>query len=149
MVFRSSCDLQSEQSQFRACGFVIRVKNAANPKTFRDLNEERGVFEIDNLPCRCLGDVQRQLENIRVRFPEMNEAGGNKSIHKCVQLELTNSMSVQFTRFVADDDNLQSIFGFQVANQFNHPGERFRLREHETSKLVASERALFEEDHAV
>ena len=60
-----------------------------------------------------------------------------------------NPMRIQFARFVADDDNLQSIFGFQVANQFNHLGVRFRLREHETSKLGARERTLFIEDHAV
>ena len=79
--------LQSKRSQFRAGGFVIRVKNAANPKTFRDLDEQRSVFDIDDLSRGCLGYVQRQLENIRVRFSEMNEAGRNKSIHKPVQLE--------------------------------------------------------------
>jgi hypothetical protein len=41
---------QSERSQFRARGPVIRVKDAANPQTFRDLDEHRGVFDIDDLP---------------------------------------------------------------------------------------------------
>jgi hypothetical protein len=39
--------LQSQQSQFRARGPVIRVKNAWNPQAFRDLDEHRGVFDID------------------------------------------------------------------------------------------------------
>src|SRR5664280_3025014 len=88
--------LQSKRSQFGAGGFVVRVKIASNPQTFRNLHEHRGVFDIDNLPCRRLGYVQRQLENIRVRFSETNEAGGNESIHKPVQLELANPMRIQF-----------------------------------------------------
>jgi hypothetical protein len=55
------------------------VKNAANPKTFCDLDEQRRVFNINNLPGGRLGYVQRQLENIRVWFSETNEAGRNKS----------------------------------------------------------------------
>jgi len=43
--------LQSERSQFRARGPVIRVKNASNPQTLRDLDEHRGVFDIDT--CRA------------------------------------------------------------------------------------------------
>jgi len=38
--------LQSERSQFRARRLVIRVKNASNPQTFRDLDEHRGVFDV-------------------------------------------------------------------------------------------------------
>src|SRR5664280_3313006 len=86
--------LQPKRSQFLAGGLVICVKNAANPKTFRNLDEERGVFDIDNLPRGCLGYAQRQLENVRIRFSEMNEAGRNKSIHKPRQLELADAMSV-------------------------------------------------------
>jgi hypothetical protein len=32
--------LQSERSQFPASGAVIRMKNTANPQTFRDLDEQ-------------------------------------------------------------------------------------------------------------
>src|SRR5208283_1428743 len=135
MVFRSSCDVQSERSQFRASGFIVRVKNASDSNAFCDLDEQLGVFNINNLPRRCLGDVQRQLENIRVWLSETNEAGGNKRIDKSVQLKLSNPIRIQFTGFVADDDNLQSIFGFQLANQCNHLGARLRLREHEAAKL--------------
>src|SRR5512135_2521773 len=94
--------LQSERSQFRAGGPVIRVKNASNPQTFRDLDEHRGVFDIDYLPCRRLGDVQRKPKDVRVRLVEVDEAGGNESIHKLVQLELPNPVRIQFAPFVAD-----------------------------------------------
>jgi len=57
--------LQSQRSQFRAGGPKIRVQNTANPQTFRDLNEHRGVLDIDDLLSRHLGDVQRQLEDIK------------------------------------------------------------------------------------
>jgi hypothetical protein len=50
--------LQSERSQFRTRGPEIRVKNASNPQTFLDLDEHRGVFDIDCLPGWRLGDVQ-------------------------------------------------------------------------------------------
>jgi hypothetical protein len=53
----SSVIAQSQQSQFRARGPVIRVENASNPQTFRDLDEHRGVFDIDHLPGWRLGDV--------------------------------------------------------------------------------------------
>ena len=53
--------LQSERSQFRESGLVIRVKNTSNPQTFRDLDEHRGVFDIDFLPGWRLGDVQRNV----------------------------------------------------------------------------------------
>ena len=51
--------LQPERNQFRAGGPVICVKNASNPQTFRDLSEHRGVLDIDHLPGRHLGAVQR------------------------------------------------------------------------------------------
>jgi hypothetical protein len=60
------------------------VKNASNPHTFRDLDEQRRVFEIDDLPGRHLGNVQRKVKDIRVRFAKVNKAGGNIEIHKLV-----------------------------------------------------------------
>src|ERR1039458_6787909 len=74
--------LQSERSQFRAGGFVIRVKNASNPQSFRDLDEHRGVFDIGYLPGWRLADVQRKPKDVRVGLTEVDEAGGNKRIHK-------------------------------------------------------------------
>ena len=101
--------LQSERSQFRARGPVIRVKNASNPQTFRDLDEHRGVFDIDHLPGWRLGDVQRKPKDVRVGLADVDEAGGNKRIHKPVQLELSNPIRIQFPRFVADHGDLQPV----------------------------------------
>ena len=47
---------QSERGKCRARGPVIRVKNASDPQTFRDLDEYRGVFDIDDLLGRRLGE---------------------------------------------------------------------------------------------
>jgi hypothetical protein len=70
--------LQSERSQFRARGAVIRVKNASNPQTFRDLYEHRRVVDIDYLRGRYLGDVQRKPKDVRVGLADVDVAGGNK-----------------------------------------------------------------------
>ena len=80
--------LQSERSQFGACGPVLRVKNASNSQTFRDLDEHRGVFDVDYLPGGCLSDVQRRPKDVRVGLADVDEAGANKRIHKPVQLEI-------------------------------------------------------------
>jgi hypothetical protein len=86
--------LQSERRQFCARGHVIRVKNASNPQTFRDLDEHRGVLDIDDLWRWRLGDVQRKPKDVRVGLADVDEAGGNKSIHKPVELELLNPVSI-------------------------------------------------------
>src|ERR1017187_4941524 len=79
--------LQSQRSQRRARGLVILVSNASNSQPFRNLNEHRGVFDIDHLPGRRLGDVQGKSKDVRIRLAEVDKARGNKSIHKSVQLE--------------------------------------------------------------
>jgi hypothetical protein len=66
--------LQSERSQFRARGLVIRVTDAANPQTFRDLDEQRLVINIDDLLGWHLGDVQRKAKDVCIGLPEMNKA---------------------------------------------------------------------------
>jgi hypothetical protein len=141
--------LQSERSQSRASGFVICVKNAPNPQTLRDLDEQRRVFDIEYLSDGRLGNVQSQPIDVRVGLAKVDKAGGNKSIHKLVQFELANPIRIQFARFVADHDNLQSVFGFQVANQFNHPGVRFRLRKHEAPEFSAGKWPFLVEEHPV
>ena len=105
----SFVNLQSERSQFRACGPVIRVKDASNPQTFRDLYEHRSVFDIDYLPGWYLGDIQRKPKDVRVGLADVDEAGGNKGIHEPIKLELSNPVRIQIPRFVADHDDLQSI----------------------------------------
>src|SRR5664279_3412769 len=56
--------LQSERSQLRARGPVIRVENTLNPQAIRDLDKHRRVFDIDYLPGRRLGDVQRKSKDV-------------------------------------------------------------------------------------
>ena len=74
--------LQSARSQFRARGRAVRVKNALNPQTFCNPDAHRGVLDVDDLPGRRLGDVQRKPEDVRLRLAEVDEAGGNEGIHK-------------------------------------------------------------------
>ena len=115
--------LQSERSQFRARGLVIRMKNAANSETFCDLDEHRSVFDIDYLPGRHLGDVQRNPEYVHVGLSEMDEAGGNEKIYKPIQLELSNSVGIQFPPFVADHGDLKPILYLELADQLDHLGD--------------------------
>ena len=77
--------LQSDRSQFCAGGLVIRVQNASDSQTFRDLDEHWGVVDIDHLAGWRLGDVQRKPKNVRVGLPDVNETGGDKRIHQPVQ----------------------------------------------------------------
>jgi hypothetical protein len=71
------------------------MKDALNPQTFGDLDEHRGVFEIDDLLDWRLGDVQRKPKDVRVGFSEVNKAGGNKEIYEHVQLDLLNPIRIQ------------------------------------------------------
>ena len=101
--------VESKLSEFCAGGLVVSMQQAANPKTISDLNKHRGVFDIDDLLGGCHGDVQGQPENRRVRFMEPDQAGGNKCIHKSVELELMNPIVIEFPRLVAEHDDLQPI----------------------------------------
>jgi hypothetical protein len=117
--------LQSERRQFLARGHVIRVKNASNPQVFRDLDEHRGVFDIDCLPGWHLGDVQRKPKDVRVGLADVDEAGRNEKIHKPVQLELSNPVRIQFPCFVADHCDLQPVPDFELSDHLDHPGVWF------------------------
>jgi hypothetical protein len=59
--------LQSERSQFQACGPEIRVKNASNPQIFRDLDERFGrQFAGPVTPSvgeQNAADIQEQCRN--------------------------------------------------------------------------------------
>jgi hypothetical protein len=54
------------------------MKKASNPQTFRDLDKHRRVFDVDYLPGRHLGDIQRKPEDVCIRLAKMDETGGNK-----------------------------------------------------------------------
>ena len=138
---------QSERSQLRARRLEIGVKNAANPQAFRDPDEHRGIFDIDDLLNRRLGDVQRKPEDIRVGLSDMDEAGGNEEIDQPVQFELSNPIGIQFPGFVADHGDLQPVPDLELSDQLDHLGVRFRLREHEAPKLRPGERPLLVEDY--
>ena len=70
------------------------MHNASNTHAFRDLDEHRGVVDIDYLPDWGLGDVQRQPKHVRVGLGDVDIAGGNEKIHKAAQLELPNPIIV-------------------------------------------------------
>jgi hypothetical protein len=139
--------LQSERSQFRARGPEIRVKNALDPQTYRDLDKHRGVFDIDYLNGWNLRDIERNTKDVCVRLSQVDEAGGNEKIHEPVYLELSDSVRIQFPCFVADRNNLQSIPFLKLADQLYHLGMRLGLREHKFPKLSASKRSLLVEYH--
>ena len=84
------------------------MKNASNPQTFRDLNEHRRIFDIDDVLRRRLGDVQRKPKHFHIGLADVDETRRNKSVNKPVELELPNPMRIHCARFVADHSNLYS-----------------------------------------
>jgi hypothetical protein len=100
--------LRSKRSQLCAGGLVIRVKNASDPQTSRNVDENRGVFDIDDLLRWRLGDVQREPKDVGVGLADVNKAGGNKSIYKPVHLELANAIRIHRARFVADHGGISA-----------------------------------------
>ena len=65
--------LQSERSLFRARGPASRVKKRPNPQTFRDPDEHRGIFDIDDPPgwrlSRC---PALRTRKVHIRKPDAN-----------------------------------------------------------------------------
>jgi hypothetical protein len=98
------------------------------------------------LPGRSLGDVERQPKDVLVGLAEVDEAGGNKRIHKPGQLELANPIRIQFPPLVADHGDLQPVPDLELGDQLDHLAVGFRLREHEAPKLSPGERSLLVED---
>jgi hypothetical protein len=80
------------------------------------MDEHRGVFDIDYLPGWRLGDVQPKPKGVRVGLADMDEAGGNKRIHKPVQLELSNPIHIPFASFVADHGDLQPMPDIELSD---------------------------------
>jgi len=50
------------------------MQNTPNPQTLCDLNEQRRVFDINNLAGWHLGDVERQPKDVRVGLAEVDKA---------------------------------------------------------------------------
>ncbi len=123
------------------------MKNASNPQTFRDLNEHRSVFDVDHVLRRRLGDVQRKPKDVHIRLADVNVTRRNKSVDKPVELELPNAMLIHRARFVADHGDLQAVPDFELCDQIDHLGVRFRLGEHEAPKLIPGKGSLLVENH--
>jgi len=100
---------QPERSQLRASRRVIRMENASNHQTFRDLNEHRRVFDVDDLTGWRLGDVQGESKDVNIGLANVYEARRNKRVHKPVELELANPVRIHLAGFVADHDDLESV----------------------------------------
>ena len=85
------------------------MKNTSNPQTLCDLNEHRRIFDIKDLFRFGLSEIKSKSEDVRVRFAQIDETGGYKAIHECIQSESANPIGVQFERFIADHGDLQRI----------------------------------------
>jgi hypothetical protein len=102
-------NLQSERSQFREGGFIIRLKNALDPQTFSNLNEHWRIIYIDYLVRMNPHDIERNTKNICIGFSQPDVAGRNKIIYELIQLELVNPKLIKLAPFIADNENLQTI----------------------------------------
>ena len=51
--------------QHGPCGFAVRMKDALNSQSFRDLNELRGIVDEDSLRGLHLSYIESHLEDIR------------------------------------------------------------------------------------
>jgi hypothetical protein len=71
---------QSERGEPRACGLVIRMKNASNYQIFLDLDKHRGVFDIGYQPGWPVRSVQRKPKDVGIGSAKVNEAGENEGI---------------------------------------------------------------------
>lgn len=123
------------------------MEDASYTQTLRDLDEQRGVFDIDDPLCARLGDVECKPEDVYVGFANMYKTGGYEKVHKAIQLELANSMRVQFAAFIADDSDLESMMELELSDQSNHFVVRFRLRKHKLPELSTGESSPFMENH--
>jgi len=111
-------------------------KNASDPQTLRNLDEHR-VFSIySTWGAGVLGDVQRQPKHVRVGLADVNEAREIKVSTNRVKLELANAIRIHRARFVADHDDLEPVPDLELGDQIDHPGVRFRLREHKSAETV-------------
>jgi hypothetical protein len=90
------------------------MQDASNPQTFRDLDEHRGIFDIDYLPGRRLREVQRKPKDVRVWLASLDEAGGDKEIHEFAQLELVNPIIIHYAGFVADNGDPQPVLDLEL-----------------------------------
>ena len=70
------------------------------------MHEQRRILDVEYLSGRHLSHVQRESKDVCVWLSDVNEAGGHEEVDALLQLERSNSIGVQFARFVADDYDL-------------------------------------------
>src|ERR1700733_2172415 len=105
--------------------------NPMETERFSNLDKHWPIFDIGNVSALNLRHIQRQLINLYIRFTEMNKAGGDKKIHKPVELECLDAMQRQLASLVTDHGHFEFIFRFDLADEINHPRQWFRPRKHE------------------
>jgi hypothetical protein len=99
------------------------------------------------LLSRRLGKVKGKTKDIDIWLAHTNKAGRKEGIRQLVQLERANAVRIDRARFIADHDDLQAMPLFELSDEFDHPGVRLRLSEHEVPKLIPREGSLFIKDH--
>jgi hypothetical protein len=91
------------EASFAQRGPVIRVKNASNPQTFRDLDEHRGVFDIDT--CRAgvwaMSSASRKMSASGLRRwtkqEEIKESTNPSSLNLRIRYAFTSRASLLTT----------------------------------------------------
>jgi len=123
------------------------MKNASHPQALRNLNEHRGVVDEDSVRWRRLGKVESESKDLGVGLPHSNETGRDECVHKPVEPEGANAMSIDLARLITDDDNFQAVPRLELANEPKHLWVRLRLSKHEVPKLAPGKWPFLKEHH--
>ncbi len=59
-------------------------------------------------------------KDVGVGLADLDEAEGNKKIHKSIQLEFLYPIRIQFARFVADHGDLEPVPDFERGDYTDH-----------------------------
>ena len=123
------------------------MKNALHSYALADLNEHLGVVDEEHPSWDRLCEIKSEPKNLGIRFPHSNETGGYERIRKLVELEGTNAVRIDLARFIANDDNLQTVLQFKFGNEPKHLWKGLGLSKHEIAKLIPGEWPFCIEDH--
>ena len=140
--------MQSERSQFRACGLDSPCEECFESPNLLRSGRTLGCYRyrrICSAGAWAMSSASRKMSASGLRTwtkqEEMKEST-NPS-----QLELSDPIRIQFACFIADHDDLKPVPDLEVGDQFDHLRVRFRLRKHKAPKLSAGERPFLEKDH--
>jgi hypothetical protein len=81
--------------------------DAVNTEALGDFDKHGAIVGLHDPLGFRLRCVEREPVDVLIGLADVDEAGGNKRIHKPVQLELANPIRIQFAPFVADHGDLQ------------------------------------------